>query len=672
MAIKASSLGSGSSSTGTPFGTTSQRPLNPSVGQTYYNGELGYLEIYNSVAGWIPASSGNDFNLNIVGTYTSSSLSKAAAAGSYAVVSSLNDYTYDMYVYAADGSLAGYTKTPTLTANQAFNKVVVIGGTNGDLLSFSYKTTYNSTNTTSEVTAAPFITSVSNTALNNIDNSVTVNGGNFATNVQVTFTGTGYSATSAKSIVRSSSSQLIVTRPDNFPPSASPYTITVTNPGVTAPTGTNSHILTNAVTAGTVPSWTTSTTLPVYTRNVPYSTTVAAPDSEGSTITYSAVSGSLPNGLSLASNGVISGTPTVLTGHTYTIRATDTGGNYVDRTFTLNNVGPNAPTWSTSGSLPIATWSTSYSYQLSATDDSGSAPTYSLVSGSLPTGLSMNSSGLISGTTGSSASPTTFVVRATDANGLYTDSSTLTLPTQAWNFTGSYTFTTSRTAPTNASSYYNGSYYGSQQSFIIPSSGTYRIVAESFGTPNNSYNNGSHVQGDFSLTTGQKLVVTVANSPGGNNYGSGGGACFVAIQNAGGAGDTTRSSWTPLLVTSGRGAGNSTQCRTDYVSDSSTGGTGTYNRSVDGGYGGNFFSASGTGQGTGFVYGGDGGGSFGAAVGFPGDDGDGASGGGGGYNSGSGETSSGGSGQPFILNTATNASCTLVTNSSAFVTITKL
>lgn len=35
-----------SSSGGTPFGDTANRPSSPQVGQTYYNGQLGYLEIY--------------------------------------------------------------------------------------------------------------------------------------------------------------------------------------------------------------------------------------------------------------------------------------------------------------------------------------------------------------------------------------------------------------------------------------------------------------------------------------------------------------------------------------------------------------------------------------------------------------------------------------------------
>lgn len=100
--------------------------------------------------------------------------------------------------------------------------------------------------------------------------------------------------------------------------------------------------------------------------------------------------------------------------------------------------GPLAPVWSTSGTLTGAT-AAPYSFQLVATDDSTDAPTYSLVSGSLPTGMTLSSSGLISGTaTGASASYS-FVVRATDVNGRFTDSGTLTIVATlgpSWTTTG--------------------------------------------------------------------------------------------------------------------------------------------------------------------------------------------------------------------------------------------
>ncbi|NDB58917.1 hypothetical protein EB001_10750 [bacterium] len=333
MAIRYSSSG------GTPFGDTSGRPSSPSVGQTYYNGQLGYLEIY-TVSGWIPATGANDFSLNITGTNTTVTFSQTYSSGSYSIVSFLNDASLDIYAYATDGSLAGYTNTKAFTATQRFNKMVILGGSYGDVLQFSYKTTYATSTSTTDVTAGPYITSITPSGMPNQNDTITITGGNFATDVAVVFTGTGYSSTAAKSIVRSSSTQLIVTRPDNFPPSGSPYTVTVTNPSVAnQPTGSAVHTY-SGITAGVVPVWQTTTIAsPNISYGVAYSTTLSATDSDGSSsISYSIVSGSLPTGITLnSSTGVISGTSTSTTSGSYpiTVRATDSGGNSANQSFTL-------------------------------------------------------------------------------------------------------------------------------------------------------------------------------------------------------------------------------------------------------------------------------------------------------------------------------------------------
>lgn len=436
---------------GTPFGTTANRPSSPAVGQTYYNGELGYLEIYTS-SGWIAATGANDFNLNLAGPYTSVTFTQSYSAGSYSIISNSSDATIDIYAFAADGSTAGYTSTKSFNATQRFNKMVIIGGTTGDVLSFSYKTTFATTNTTSEVTSGPFITSISPTVMAKQNDTITITGGNFATDVSVAFTGTGYSSTAAKSTVRTNSSQLIVTRPDNFPTSASPYTVTITNPGITSPASTAANISSNSITAGNAPVWSTGATLTSFSKNIAYSTTLVAIDSSdsGSTITYSFVSGTLPTGLSFnASTGVISGTPTSSANTTFTIRATDSGANYVDRLFTLSDT---SPVWSTAaGALSTATVGSAYSTTLSATDDGTFS--YSILSGSLPAGLSINTStGVISGTptVWSNGSASSFTVRATDDAGNTTDRA-FTLYVAQVNTT-TFTSSGSWTAPSGTSS----------------------------------------------------------------------------------------------------------------------------------------------------------------------------------------------------------------------------
>ena len=86
------------------------------------------------------------------------------------------------------------------------------------------------------------------------------------------------------------------------------------------------------------------------------------------------------------------------------------------------------PLWSTAaGSLGDYTGS---NIQLAATDDESNTITYSLLSGSLPAGLSLSSSGLISGAANATAGTYTFTVSASDGiNTAVTRSFSVTIPT---------------------------------------------------------------------------------------------------------------------------------------------------------------------------------------------------------------------------------------------------
>ena len=144
------------------------------------------------------------------------------------------------------------------------------------------------------------------------------------------------------------------------------------------------------------PVWSTSSALPIFSRNVAYSTTVSATDDDSGAIVYSLISGELPTGLTLASSGLISGTATSSVDAAFTIRATFTvSGNTIDRAFTMANA---IPVWSTTSPISYTLNTAWDGVTLSATDDSGIAPIYSIVSGVLPTGLSMSSSGIFTGT----------------------------------------------------------------------------------------------------------------------------------------------------------------------------------------------------------------------------------------------------------------------------------
>jgi hypothetical protein len=283
-------------------------------------------------------SATNDFTVNIGTTgYTNVSLSSEFPAGSYIATSTLGDTTLDIYFIAPDGSHAGYansaTASTTVTASKAFNKVVVYGSTNNDTLTFQFKYVFSPSDVANNTSAGARIQSISTSSLPNQNNTTVITGQNFATDVEVTFKGTDNVSRSAKAIVRDSATSLTVTRPDSLPPEYSPYTIIVQNPGIAAPTTTSSHILSNAVTSGATPVWVSGSQLPAAYYNQSYSHQLSATDSDGgSSVTYSIISGSFPTGISMSSSGLISGTSSVTTGsgRALTIRATDSGGNYVD------------------------------------------------------------------------------------------------------------------------------------------------------------------------------------------------------------------------------------------------------------------------------------------------------------------------------------------------------
>jgi hypothetical protein len=364
----------------------------------------------------IPVGGANDFNINVTGVYTTAILDAEKSAGSYSIISSSNDETIDIYAFNGAGTSVGYTNNKAFTTSGNFNKLVIIGGTADDVLSFSFKTTYASADETAEVTAGPVATSTTPSSLPNVGDTTVLTGRNFATNATVTISSanTAFASTSA-TVVRNSATQLTVTRPDVFPVAYSPYTMTVQNPGVQNPTATNSHILANSITAGTSPTWGANTYAAFFvTSQADYSYQLVATDVEGSEITFSQVSGSLPAGLTLASTGAITGTPaaSATTTTTATFRATDAGGNFVDRTITF----------------PVFTWTQSIGFagstsvQLTPTVTTEASLTYSIASGSLPSGLSLASNGLISGTVGASTTGTVNITVADGRGGTNTKS----------------------------------------------------------------------------------------------------------------------------------------------------------------------------------------------------------------------------------------------------------
>lgn len=304
-----------------------------------------------AVSKFTSASGGNDFNVNVGSTYSVVNFTQEYAAGAYSFTSAQLDITMDVYAYDGLGNLAGYTNGKGLITTTGFNKLVIIGGTVGDVLSFSYKTTYASVAETAELTAGPVILSATPTSLPNVNSTTVVTGLNFATDITASFKGSDNLVRAAKSVVRGSANSLVVTRPDALPTAQSPYSLTVINPSVVnQPTGSSANILTG-FTSGSNPVWVT-TVLPPSIFNTSYSATLSATDADAgsSIVSYTLISGTLPTGLSLnTTTGAITGTPTGTgpTTSTISFRATDLGGNYTDKSLTFFHYGNTAATDST-------------------------------------------------------------------------------------------------------------------------------------------------------------------------------------------------------------------------------------------------------------------------------------------------------------------------------------
>lgn len=130
--------------------------------------------------------------------------------------------------------------------------------------------------------------------------------------------------------------------------------------------------------------------------------------------TYSISSGALPNGLSLSSNGTLSGTPARSGNFNFTVSATDTNGCTGSLAYALAINCTSTITMSPA-TLPNGTAGLSYNQSLTA--GGGLTPyNFAVTSGALPTGLTLTSAGALSGIPGASGT-FNFSVTATDNAG---------------------------------------------------------------------------------------------------------------------------------------------------------------------------------------------------------------------------------------------------------------
>ena len=153
--------------------------------------------------------------------------------------------------------------------------------------------------------------------------------------------------------------------------------------------------------------------LPDGDETVPYSQTLSAsggiPD-----YTFAVTSGALPDGLTLADDGTLDGTPTTSGSYSFTVTATDSFGTTGTQDYTIN-VGSATIVVSPAG-LPAGTVGSAYSQGFSASGGIGPY-TFSMTGGALPSGLTLTGAAL-------SGTPTTngtfsLTVRATNSLGIW-------------------------------------------------------------------------------------------------------------------------------------------------------------------------------------------------------------------------------------------------------------
>jgi autotransporter-associated beta strand protein len=259
----------------------------------------------------------------------------------------------------------------TVTGECKFGRFAMQGGTTYMNLSGA---TPSKLTVTGAVTQSGTVSTLNITAIGSASNYTLIQAASGIPNT------TNYAVTGATGTLSANGTQLI------FTPGAA-----TSPPVITTPAG--------ALAAGTVGST--------------YNVTLAATNAPTS---WTVASGSLPGGLSLNTSGVISGQPTALGTFNFGVRATNSGGTsaVVNFSITVNPAASTPPVITTpAGALAAGTVGSAYNVTLAATN---SPTSWTVASGSLPGGLSLNNSGVISGQP-TAAGTFNFGVTATNSHG---------------------------------------------------------------------------------------------------------------------------------------------------------------------------------------------------------------------------------------------------------------
>ncbi|MCW0217246.1 MAG: putative Ig domain-containing protein [Prosthecobacter sp.] len=199
------------------------------------------------------------------------------------------------------------------------------------------------------------------------------------------------------------------------------YWVKVTN--VANPTGANSTTATVTVNPAANPVIFTASSLPSGSPGTSYSVNLEA--AGGTTpYTWTLSSGTLPSGLQLTEAGVLSGLPTDNGTSTFTVQVEDSNGFKDTAEFTVTMSDLSILT----NILPTAVKGVAFDFSLQGTG--GSSPyTWTVNTGTLPSGIQLSSNGVFSGTP-TVAGNSTFTVRLSD-DASFSVLKQLTLPVSA-------------------------------------------------------------------------------------------------------------------------------------------------------------------------------------------------------------------------------------------------
>jgi hypothetical protein len=199
-----------------------------------------------------------------------------------------------------------------------------------------------------------------------------------------------------------------------------PLTFKVTDASAETATSASINLVIAAAKAITLPA---PSKLAAGTYEVAYTGAVTATGGAGA-LTYSVMTGAVPTGIIFhTSSGDLTGTPTAVGTFNFTVKAADAYGDSATQAYSI--VVSYAPLKVTPTTPPDGYVGSTYTKQLYATGGTGAGRTWTLNSGSvLPAGLSLSTTGAITGTVTAKPGATKFTVTVTDS-GAYSASLTL-------------------------------------------------------------------------------------------------------------------------------------------------------------------------------------------------------------------------------------------------------